>query len=108
MEALMPGHNRNLKRHCLLWVALGFLCCALLVAGGIVHVVHSHADGKSLQADCALCHTAHQVVQPASAHSLPPTERVAARISAAPQPRRAQFYFVFSLLTRPPPAEAGI
>jgi hypothetical protein len=56
-----------------------------------------------MQTDCALCHVAHLVVQPAAPQSLPRTIRVVARVSTAPQPRRTQFFFVFSLFTRPPP-----
>jgi hypothetical protein len=85
----MPGRNRNLKTRHLLWVVLCFLCCALL------------------QTDCSLCHVAHLVVQPAAPQSLPRTVRVVARVSTAPQPRRTQFFFVFSLFTRPPPDQTA-
>ena len=103
----MPGRNRNLTTRHLLWVVLGFFCCALITFGGIVQVVHTHADGQAVQSDCALCHTAHLVVQPAVPHSLPRTVLVAARVSTAPQPIRTQFIFVFSLFTRPPPAQTA-
>jgi hypothetical protein len=103
----MPGRSRNLRTRHLLWVVLGFLCCALITLGGIVQVVHTHADGQSVQSDCALCHTAHLVVQPAVPYLLPHSVFVAARVSTALQPRRARFLFVFSLFTRPPPAQTA-
>jgi hypothetical protein len=104
----MPGRNRNLKKHRLLWMMLGLFCCALITLGGIAQVVHTHADGHAVHSDCALCHTANQVIQPAVAHSLPCIVMVVARVSTAPRPVRTQFYFVFSLFTRPPPAKTAI
>jgi hypothetical protein len=99
----MPGRNRNQKTRHSLWVVLCFVCCALITLSGIVQAGHTHADGQTIQTDCALCHVAHLVVQPAAPQSLPRTIRVVARVSTAPQPRRAQYFFVFSLFTRPPP-----
>ncbi len=103
----MPGRSRNLTRRHLLWVVLGFFCCALITLGGIVQVAHTHADGQAIQSDCALCHTAHLVVQPAVAQALPHTAFVVASISTASQPIRAQDFVVFSLFTRPPPAQTA-
>jgi hypothetical protein len=103
----MPGRSRNLTRRHLLWVVLGFFCCALITLGGIVQVAHTHADGQAIQSDCALCHTAHLVVQPAVPQALPHTAVVVASISTASQPIRAQVFFVFSLFTRPPPAQTA-
>jgi hypothetical protein len=99
----MPGRSRNLKTRHSLWVVLGFLCCVLITLSGIVQAGHIHADGQAMQTDCALCHVAHLVVQPAAPQPLPRTVRVEARVLAAVQPRRTQFSFVFSLFTRPPP-----
>ena len=99
----MPGRSRNLKTRHLLWVVLAFFCCALITLGGIVQVVHTHPDGQAIQSDCALCHTAHLAVQPSVPQPLPHIVFVAARISAGPQPVRTQFFFNFSLFTRPPP-----
>jgi hypothetical protein len=103
----MPGRSRNLTKRHLLWVVLGFFCCALLTVGAIVQVSHTHADGQAVQSDCALCHTAHLVVQPAVRQPLPHTVFVVASISTALQPIRARFLFVFSLFTRPPPAQTA-
>jgi hypothetical protein len=103
----MPGRSRNLRTRHLLWVVLGFFCCALITFGGIVQVGHAHADGQAVQSDCALCHTAHLVVQPAVPHSLPRTVLVVARVSTALQPIRARIFLVFSLFTRPPPVQTA-
>ncbi len=104
----MPGRSRNLKTRHLLWVVLGFLCCALITLSGIVQVGHAHDDGQTIQADCALCHAAHLVVQPSVPQSLPRTVLVVASISAALQPIRNQRLSVFSLFTRPPPLPAAL
>ena len=103
----MPRGSRNLRTRHLLWVALGFFCCALVTLGGIVQAGHMHADGQAVQSDCALCHVAHLVVQPAVSQSLLRTVFVVAMLATAPQPRRAQFFFVFYLFTRPPPAQTA-
>jgi hypothetical protein len=103
----MPRRSRNLRTRHLLWVALGFFCCALITLGGIVQAGHTHADGHAVQSDCALCHVAHLVVQPSVPQSLPRAVLVVARVSAAPQPIRIQVSFVFSLFSRPPPVQTA-
>ena len=103
----MPRASRNLRTRHLLWVVLGFLCCALITLGGIVQLVHTHPDGQAVRPDCALCHVAHLVVHPSVPQLLPRTIPVAARVSAALQPVRVQFFFVFSLFTRPPPVQTA-
>jgi hypothetical protein len=72
-----------------------------------VQLVHTHPDGQAVQPDCALCHVAHLVVQPSVPQLLPRTIPVATRVPTAPQPVRAQFFFVFSLFTRPPPVQTA-
>jgi hypothetical protein len=103
----MPRLSRNLRTRHLHWVLLGFLCCALVIFGGIVQLVHTHPDGQAVQSDCALCHVAHLVVQPSVPQLLPRTIPVAASEPAALQPVRAQFFYVFSLFTRPPPVQTA-
>ncbi len=100
----MPGQRRNLRTRHWWWVALGIFCCALITLSGIVQVGHTHADGQTVQSDCALCHTAHLVVQPTAPQALARTVLVVASISAALLPIRAPRFSVFSLFTRPPPA----
>ena len=72
----MSGRNRNLKIRHSLWVVLCFLCCALITLSGIVQAGHIHADGQAVQTDCALCHVAHLVVQPAAPQPLPRAVRL--------------------------------
>ena len=103
----MPGHSPNLKTRHSLWVVLCFLCCALVTLSGIVQAGHIHADGQAVQTDCALCHVAHLVVQPSVPQLLPRTIFVVARVSTALQPIRVQAFLVFSLFTRPPPAQTA-
>ena len=101
----MLGRSLNPRTRHSLWAVLGFLCCALIVFSGVVQVGHAHADGQAVQSDCALCHTAHVVVQPPIPQSLPHTVRIVARISTALQPIRARHFSLFSLFTRPPPVD---
>jgi hypothetical protein len=86
-------------------VALGFLCCALIVCASILQVGHIHPDGQAVQSDCALCHTAHLVIQPSIPQSVPPIVRVVAAIATQVQPVHPRHYSLFSLFTRPPPVD---
>jgi hypothetical protein len=103
----MPRRSRNLRTRHLLWVLLGFFCCALITLGGIVQAGHTHAGGQAVQSDCALCQVAHLVVQPTVPQSLPRTVVVVAKVSTALQPIRPKLFPVFSLFTRPPPARTA-
>src|ERR1700733_13437843 len=88
-----------------LWVALGFFCCALIVCAATVQVGHIHPDGQAVQSDCALCHTAHVVVEPPVPQSLPHAIRIIAAVATPPEPIRARHFSLFSLFTRPPPVD---
>ena len=98
-SSLKPGIRRSL------WIAVGFFCCALLTFSGIVQAGHSHADGQAFQSDCALCHTAHLVVQPALPQTLPHSVWVVEAIAVSLQPIRLRHISDFSLFTRPPPVD---
>src|SRR5580698_5147558 len=98
-SSLKPGIRRSL------WIALGFFCCALVALTGIVQAGHSHADGQAVQSDCALCHTAHLVVQPAIPQTLPRRVWLVEAVTAPLQPIRLRHVSVFSLFTRPPPVD---
>jgi len=88
------------------WVSiLGILCIALLLTTGIVSVTHTHANGQ-LNHDCALCFTAHQVVEVAVIVTILLASRPIARFSCEkfdPLPRQR---FVLKLANRPPPVPA--
>jgi hypothetical protein len=98
----LPFHTRIREP---LWLAVGFLCIALIALTGIAQVSHAHADGQPGQPDCALCHTAHLVIQPSVPQTLPLTVRVEATLAVTSQPIRQQHLSIFSLFTRPPPVD---
>ena len=87
------------------WVALGFFCCAFIVFAATVQVGHIHPYGQTVQSDCALCHTAHVVVEPPVPQSLPHTIRIIAAVAMPLEPVRARRFSLFSLFTRPPPVD---
>lgn len=88
------------------WVSvLGILCIALVLTTGILSVTHTHANGQ-IDHDCALCFTAHQVVQIAVVVTILLASRPIARFTCekfAPLPRQR---FVLKLANRPPPVSA--
>src|ERR1700722_12145019 len=102
---LSARHNQR-ARHTL-WVALGFLCCALIVCASVLQVGHIHPDGQAVQSDCALCHTAHLFIQPFIPQSVPPIVRVGTAIPPELQPVLPRPYSLFSLFTRPPPVDVA-
>ena len=87
------------------WVSiLGILCIALVLTTGILSVTHSHPSGQ-IDHDCALCFTAHQVVQISVFVTVLLTSQPIAgfiRERFAPLPRQR---FVLKLANRPPPEE---
>src|ERR1700721_1483347 len=100
---LSRSPNAGIRRS--LWIALGFLCCTLLVFTSIVQVGHTHAENQAVQSDCALCHTAHLVVQPSIPQSLPHIVLIVVAVTTALQPIRTRHLSIFSLFTRPPPVD---
>lgn len=90
------------------WVSiLGILCIALVLTTGILSVTHSHPSGQ-IDHDCALCFTAHQVVQIAVFVTVLLASRPIARLTReqfAPVPRQR---FVLKLAIRPPPVPAAL
>jgi hypothetical protein len=89
------------------WLALlGIVCIALVLAGSIVQVVHSHPSGQP-DHDCSLCVTAHSVVQIAPAVHLVQASLSVARVSADPALPLPHRQFFYKLSCRPPPAESA-
>ena len=90
------------------WVSvLGILCIALVLTTGILSVTHAHANGQ-VDHDCALCFTAHQVVQIAVFVTVLLASQPVPRFTRerfAPVPRQR---FVLKLANRPPPVPAGL
>jgi hypothetical protein len=91
-----------------LWLAVSFLCIALVALTGVVQVAHTHAGGRLNQPDCALCHTAHLVIQASVPQSLPHTVWIVATLAVTPQPFSRLHFSVFSLFTRPPPVDLAV
>lgn len=88
------------------WISiLGILCIVLVLTTSMLQVTHSHPAGQ-VDHDCALCFTAHQVVQIAIVVTVVLVAHPIARIrvdSFAPLPRQR---FVLKLANRPPPVPA--
>lgn len=84
---------------------LVLLCIALVVVSGTVMVAHSHPD-RVFHADCALCATAHVVVQvtvpPVTIH----VTHVESLVETLVLPSSQGAILTFALFTRPPPANA--
>lgn len=83
---------------------LGIVCIALVLVTGMLQVTHSHANGQ-IDHDCALCFTAHQIVQIAVFVAVVLASHPIARFTCerfAPLPRQR---FVLKLANRPPPEE---
>ena len=78
---------------------------ALVVCASIVQVGHAHAGGQGVQSDCALCHTAHVIVQLPIPQSLPHSVWIVEATVAPLQPIPLSQISVFSLFTRPPPVD---
>lgn len=83
---------------------LAFLCIVLVVVCGTIQVVHTHPD-NIYHADCALCSTAHAVVQvtvpPVTLHVSHLESVVEALVLSA----RSGTILTFALFTRPPPVD---
>src|ERR1700758_2837390 len=85
---------------------LGLVCIALVFVAGLVQVTHSHPSGHP-DHECALCVSAHQVVQVAALVAL--AISILPVVAVAPEPARylpAPAFF-FKLACRPPPADSA-
>jgi hypothetical protein len=88
------------------WISiLGIVCIALVLMTSMLQVTHSHPSGQD-DHDCALCLTAHQVVQIAIVVTVVLVAHPIARVTSegfSPLPRQR---FVLKLANRPPPVPA--
>jgi hypothetical protein len=82
-------------------ILLALLCIVLVVATATVELTHSHADGE--HADCALCVTAHVVIQTISAPALLVLFACIAAVAMAARVLILAKATIFDLFTRPPP-----
>jgi len=83
-------------------IILALLCVVLVVASATVELTHSHADGE--HAGCALCATAHVVVQTAPIAALLVVFAFASAVVRPASALHGTRPSVFALFTRPPPA----
>jgi hypothetical protein len=99
------GQNRTLEVSRRFLFAL--VCAILLLAGTTIQQTHFHADGLT-HADCTICHTAPQIIQPSAPCAVQqaavPTTRVVLFSVRLPRERR----FSFSHWNRPPPDQTAI
>ncbi|MBV8629680.1 MAG: hypothetical protein JOZ83_02065 [Silvibacterium sp.] len=85
---------------------VGVICIALVLIAGIAQVAHSHPWGQP-DHDCALCVSAHQVVQIVALVTL--AISILRVVAVAPERTRrppAPSFF-YKLACRPPPSAPG-
>jgi hypothetical protein len=85
---------------------LALLCIVLVVACGTIQVVHTHPQGDVSHSDCALCATAHVVVQISALSVTMHVTPVASTVETIVPLIRSEIFYTFALFTRPPPADA--
>jgi len=83
-------------------ILLALICVVLVVATATVEMTHSHADGA--HANCALCATAHVVIQTAAIAALIIFFAFAAEVKRTEQVLPCARATIFALYIRPPPA----
>jgi hypothetical protein len=87
-------------------ILFAIVCAILLLVGTTIQQAHFHADGLT-HTDCAICHTAHQVVQPSvqcavQQAAVPTTQVVLLSVRLLREHR-----FSFSHWNRPPPDQTA-
>lgn len=92
-------HNRRFSPLALIGVA----CIVLVFMTGLVQVAHSHSSGQP-DHDCALCVSAHQVIQVVALVTLALSIVPVVAVAAEPPRRVPTRFFFFKLASRPPPA----
>jgi hypothetical protein len=84
---------------------LGVLCIGLVILGSTLAVAHTHNQGDIRHGDCALCVTAHVVVQPVAAYVAVDIAQVFAPVHVPIFAAPSQNISPFALFTRPPPVD---
>ena len=84
---------------------LGILCIGLVILGSTLSVSHSHSQSDVRHADCALCVTAHVVVQPVAAYVAIDIAHVFTPVHVSLSSTPSQDIAPFALFTRPPPVD---
>ena len=91
------------------WIRILFvaLFAILLLFSSTVQITHVHTDGTA-HSDCALCQSAHNVVQPSAVSCIQPVFVVISRVTPSFKPHYREHIFSFSHWTRPPPDQTAI
>ena len=84
---------------------LGVLCIGLVILGSTLSVAHTHNQGDVRHGDCALCVTAHVVVQPAAVYVAIDIAQVFTPVHVPLSSTPSQNISQFALFTRPPPVD---
>jgi len=84
---------------------LGVLCIGLVILGSTLSVTHTHNQGEVRHVDCALCVTAHVVVQPAAVYVAVDIAQVFTPVHVPLSAAPSQKISPFALFTRPPPVD---
>jgi hypothetical protein len=105
VEAMVPRASRLNGRFSPL-ALIGIVCIFLVFTAGIVQVAHAHPSGQS-DHDCALCVSAHQVIQIVAVVTLFFSSLPLVRLAPEPVRSRPTPTLFFKLASRPPPAESA-
>ena len=97
-ETALPGRRS--------WrLLLGVLCIGLVILGSTLSVAHTHNQGDVRHGDCAVCVTAHVVVQPVAAYVAIDIAQVFTPVHVPLSSTPSQNIAPFALFTRPPPVD---
>src|SRR4051794_6819199 len=99
------GQNRapEMRRYMLFAV----VCALLLILSNTIQQTHYHADGLT-HADCAICHTAHQVIQPSAQYAVQQAAVPSTRVVLVSVWLPREHHFSFNHWNRPPPDQTAI
>jgi hypothetical protein len=93
--------------HLKLQVLFVTLCAILLLFTAPIQLMHVHADGLA-HADCAVCHSAHQVAEPSAPQFIQQVVLHSTRVAVLDEQMYREHTFSFSHWNRPPPDQTAI
>ena len=83
------------------------LCAILVLLAVPAQLMHVHADGLE-HPDCAVCHSAHQVVEPPAPQFIQQVVLPSTRVAVLDEQMHREHTFSFSHWNRPPPDQTAI